>query len=190
MCRWECELEPKRTDEKEGRDKLKKSNRRAEIRSRQALLLSVWTAKVNFAQRWPKEWKAWQTQNVEENTYGGISGQASLTLETPLGNLVEKAGFPNRKKRSNHRGWIRVVGDRFSKNAVVKDNFNKLESRSLLIFKIIYICPFKKWTEYYYCHFTQVYLWVWGCLDGGTTAPWWQVTAFLRWNRFLNTLAA
>ena len=55
MCRWECELEPKRTDEKEGRDKLKKSNRRAEIRSRQALLLSVWTAKVNFAQRWPKE---------------------------------------------------------------------------------------------------------------------------------------
>lgn len=58
MCRWECELEPKRTDEKEGRDKLKKSNRRAEIHSRQALLLSVWTAKVNFAQRWPKERKA------------------------------------------------------------------------------------------------------------------------------------
>ena len=33
-----------------------------------AILLSVLTAKVNFAQRWPKEWKAWRTQNVEENS--------------------------------------------------------------------------------------------------------------------------
>lgn len=81
---------------------------------------AVLTAKVNFAQRRPKEWKAWRTQNAEENA----SGQASLTLETPLGNLVEKAGFPNSKKQSNHKGWIRVVADRFSKNAVLKDNFN------------------------------------------------------------------